>query len=116
MLLAEPAHKFVYSYAPRLAGGRLRLSNIALPVVLTISNLVVGSSIQVESEDGMQSLYLGSTYSSSKTIVIRNYLGLARMRVKVRKASSAPYYRPYETLVSAYAPTQSLYVSQTQDE
>ena len=86
---------------------------------LTLTNLVVGSSVQLESQDGTTTLYNGTASSSSTLINLQAYAGgspINSLRIKVRKGSSYPYYRPYETLATAIVGSQSLYVSQIPDE
>ena len=86
---------------------------------LTLTNLVVGSSVQLESQDGTTTLYNGTASSSSTLINLQAYAGgspLNSLLIKVRKGSSSPYYRPYETLATAIVGSQSLYVSQIPDE
>ena len=86
---------------------------------LTLTNLVVGSSVQLESQDGTTTLYNGTASSSSTLINLQAYAGgspLNSLLIKVRKGSSSPYYRPYETLATAIVGSQSIYVSQIPDE
>lgn len=85
---------------------------------LTLTSLVVGSAIQVESQSGVQ-LYNGTADTSSKLINLQAYAGgspLNDLRIKVRKGSASPYYQPWETLATAIVGSQSIYVSQIPDE
>lgn len=86
---------------------------------LGLTNLVVGSSIQIESQDGTTSLYTGSAASSTASIALQAYApgsALNSLRIKVRKGSESPFYIPYETLTTAFPGSQSIYVSQIPDE
>ena len=38
------------------------------------------------------------------------------LRIKVRKGSASPFYRPFETLTTAFVGAQSIFVSQIPDE
>lgn len=85
---------------------------------LTLTSLVVGSAIQVESTSGVP-LYNGTADASTKLINLQAYAGgspLNSLRIKVRKGSASPYYQPWETLATASVGSQSIYVSQIPDE
>ena len=87
--------------------------------VLTLTNVVVGSSIQIETQDGSSTLYNGVAATSSPTINLSAYASGSAyndLRIKVRKGTSSPYYRAYETLTTAFVGSQSIYVSQIPDE
>ncbi len=84
---------------------------------LTLTNLVVGSVIYIDSQDGAHSFELRTADASEEVFNLGVY-GVAAMnnlRIKVRKGSSAPYYQPYETLTTAVVGAQSIYVSQIPD-
>ena len=85
---------------------------------LTLQNLVVGSVIYIDSQDGEHSFELRTADASEEVFNLGVY-GVAAMnnlRIKVRKGSAAPYYRPYETLTTAIVGAQSIYVSQIPDD
>ena len=87
--------------------------------ILTLTNVVVGSAIQVETQDGTTTLHNSVAASSSPTITLSAYgagSNLNDLRIKVRKGTSSPYYQPYETLTTAFVGSQSIYVSQIPDE
>lgn len=86
---------------------------------LTLTNVVPGSSIQVETQSGAATLYNGTAATSSPTINLSAYAPGSpynALRVKVRKGTSSPYFQPYETLTTAFVGAQSIYVSQIPDE
>lgn len=86
---------------------------------LTLTNVVVGSAIQIEDQAGTTTLYNGTAATSSPLINLSAYVGgsgLNDLRIKVRKASSGTTYKPFETLTTAVVGSQSIYVSQIQDE
>lgn len=86
---------------------------------LTLQNVVVGSSIQIETQDGSSTLYNGIAATSSPTVNLSAYAPgslFNALRIKVRKGTSSPYYQPYETLTTAFVGAQSIYVSQIPDE
>lgn len=87
--------------------------------ILTLTNVVPGSSIQVETQSGATTLYNGVAANASPTINLSAYATGSpynSLRVKVRKGTSSPYYQPYETLTTAFVGAQSIYVSQIPDE
>jgi len=86
---------------------------------LILTNVVVGSAIQIEDQAGTTTLYNGTAATSSPLINLSAYAGgssLNNLRVKVRKGTGSPFYRPYETLTTAFVGSQSIYVSQIQDD
>jgi len=86
---------------------------------LTLTNVVVGSAIQIEDQAGTTTLYNGTAATSSPLINLSAYAGgsaLNNLRIKVRKGSSGTTYKPFETLTTAVVGSQSIYVSQIQDE
>jgi len=86
---------------------------------LTLNGVVVGSAIQIEDQAGTTTLYNGTAATSSPLINLSAYAGgssLNDLRIKVRKGSGTPFYRPYETLTTAFVGAQSIYVSQIQDD
>lgn len=86
---------------------------------LTLTNVVVGSAIQIEDQAGTTTLYNGTAATSSPLINLSAYAGgsgLNDLRIKVRKASTGVTYKPFETLTTAVVGAQSIYVSQIQDE
>lgn len=102
-----------------LSMGVARLPTDAIGIfTLTLTNVVVGSSIQVETQSGT-ALYNGTAATSSPVIPLSAY-GIGSpyndLRIKVRKGSAAPYYQPYETLTTAFAGSQSIYIAQIPDE
>lgn len=100
------------------------ISRLTLPTdpigifILTITNVVVGSAIQVEATDGTV-LQTTTATSTSVVLSIQAYAGaspLNSLRVKVRKGSTAPFYRPFETYTTSIVGSQSIYVSQIPEE
>ena len=100
--------------------GNARLPSDAIGnFILTLTNVVVGSAIQIETQDGSSTLYNGVAATSSPTINLSAYASGSAyndLRIKVRKGTSSPYYQPYETLTTAFVGSQSIYVSQIPDE
>ena len=100
--------------------GNARLPSDAIGnFVLTLTNVAVGSAIQIQTQDGSSTLYNGVAATSSPTINLSAYAAGSpnnNLRIKVRKGTSSPYYRAYETLTTAFVGSQSIYVSQIPDE
>lgn len=86
---------------------------------LTLTNVVVGSVIQIEDQAGTTTLYNGTAATSTPLINLSAYAGgsgLNDLRIKVRKGTATPFYRPFETLTTAVVGSQSIYVAQIPDE
>lgn len=85
---------------------------------LSLTNLVVGSAIQIETQAGAP-VVNRTAASSTEVFSLPAYPSgnpANDLRIKVRKGSAAPYYIPWETLASAVVGAQSIYVSQIPDE
>jgi len=100
--------------------GVLRLPTDSIGVFsLTLTNIVVGSAVQIESQDGLSILVNTVAASAEKSFNLPVYaIGspFNDLRIKVRKGSAAPYYRPFETLTTAIVGSQSIYVAQIKDD
>lgn len=91
--------------------------------VLTLTNVVVGSRYRVEvaSTGALAEPTANATgVAAAPTIDIslsRYAVGNANndLRIKVRKASSAPLYQPYETQASLSGDALSVYIAQQED-
>ncbi len=83
---------------------------------LTLTNVVVGSRIHIRDQADTVTHYDQIATASTVVIPITVY-GDSRdnWRIKVRKASDAPYYQPWETIMTATAGASSIYVSQIPD-
>ncbi len=81
--------------------------------VLTLTNVVVGSRVFIRDQANTTTHY--DQIAAASTVVINvTVYGDARdnWRIKIRKASAAPYYQSYETLMTATAGNSSIYVNQ----
>ena len=86
---------------------------------LTLTNVVTGSAIQIESQDGSTTLHNSTAAGSTVNITLQAYAAgspLNELRIKVRKGSAAPYYQPYTTFATAIVGAQSIYVNQLPDQ
>lgn len=86
---------------------------------LTLTNLIAGSAIQVEDQAGTTTFYNGVAAGTSQAISLQAYsAGSPRndLRIKVRKATNSPYYKPWDTQATAIVGSQSIYVAQISDE
>lgn len=83
---------------------------------LTLTNVVVGSRVHIRDQADTVTHYDDIASASSVVIPITVY-GDSRdnWRIKVRKASAALYFRPWETIMTATAGSSSIYVSQIPD-
>ena len=87
--------------------------------VLTLTNVVVGSRVHIESQDGATVHYDALAAATTVTPTISVYSGgnpKNDWRIRIRKGSAVPYYQPYETLMTATAGSSSIFVSQVADE
>ena len=85
---------------------------------LTLTNVVVGSRVHVELQGDWSVLSDQVAAASTVVITLSGYAPGSPnndLRIKVRKGSSATYYKPYETLATAFVGEQSIYVSQIPD-
>lgn len=87
-------------------------------LALTLENLVVGSAIRIETAAGDLVAFRVAASSAEAFSVPAYVVGNPRnnLRIKVRKASAAPFYIPFETQATAYVGTASIFVSQIPDE
>lgn len=86
---------------------------------MTLTNVVVGSRIAIRDQANTTTLYDQIAEHSTVVISLPIYSSgssLNNWRIKVRKASGSPNYIPYETLMTAYVGSSSIYVSQIPDE
>ncbi len=108
---------------------------------LTLQNVVNGSNIHIETQDGTVSRFdqqygpgvvqyndSGTQYddadvlfdSQSNTAIALDVYeqgsALNDIRIRIRKGTSAPYYVPYETQVTLSETPASIYISQISDE
>lgn len=104
---------------PGAAAGQLRLPTDPIGnFSLTLTNVVVGSAIQVESTTG-QVVLNRTAVAPTEAFAVQAYAvgsPLNNLRIKVRKGSASPYYQPWETQATAVVGSQSIYVSQIPDE
>jgi hypothetical protein len=84
---------------------------------LTLTNVAVGSRVFIRDQANTTTHYDQIAANSTVEITVPVY-GDSRdnWRIKIRKASAAPFYRNYETLMTATAGSSSIYVSQDPDE
>lgn len=98
--------------------GRQRLPTDSVGTfVLTLTGLVVGSAVQIETQAGV-TIENRTAASSSESFNVPAYaVGNAAnsLRIKVRKGSAAPFYQPYETQATASVGAQSVFISQIPD-
>ena len=86
---------------------------------LTLNNVVIGSRIHIETQGDGTTLHDSVADATDETIVLSAYASGSAyndLRIKVRKASESPTYKPYETLATAISGSASIYVSQIPDE
>ena len=85
---------------------------------LTLTNVVVGSSVQVEPQAGGAPMH-SSIAAASTVVILLSAYGIGspsnNLRVKVGKGSAPPYYKRYETLVTAKVGEQPVFVAQIPD-
>jgi hypothetical protein len=117
-----PSSLVVSGVGPRpnagLAAGVMRLPTDPIGTfTLTLTNLVVGSAIRVETQAGALIEYRVADATSEVFTVPAYAPGNAAndLRIKVRKGTAAPFYKDYETLAVASVGAGSIYVVQVPD-
>lgn len=101
-----------------LARARLATDSIG-NFTLTLTNVVVGSAIRIETQAAGTLIEFRTAAGSSEAFTIPAYSAGSPsndLRIKVRKGTSAPFYIPYETLATAFVGAQSIFVSQESDQ
>lgn len=97
-----------------LADPALVLTTVALPVTFTLSNVAVGSRVQVvEAANTSKVLYAGEATANIVSFAAK-FSGVCR--IDIRKASTSPKYKPYRTNGVVGANGLSVYVSQELDD
>ena len=86
--------------------------------VLTLTNLVVGSAIRVETQAGalIEFRTAAATSEAFNVPVYSPGSPANDLRIKVRKGSAAPFYIPFVTLATGLVGAQSIFVNQVLDE
>lgn len=86
---------------------------------LTLEGLVVGSAVRVERAGTGAAVEFRTAASSTEVFSVPALApgdpGNA-LRIKVRKATAAPFFIPFETQTTAFVGAQSLFVSQIPDQ
>ena len=124
--IPNPACQFF----PLGRGNSVHLGGVALGVArlptdpigvftLALTNVVIGSRIHIETQGDGTTLHDSVADATDETITLSAYAsGNANnaLRIKVRKGTGAPTYKPFETLATAVVGAQSIYVGQIPDE
>lgn len=117
-----------YQYTPSDIGSRpvgvaqllgaQRLPNEPIGLFnLTMTNVVTGSKWRVEELDGTLR-QAGVAASATVTVALDVYGSAGRntLVIKIRNASGEPFYRAYETQVTAASGAQSIFINQERDD
>ena len=86
---------------------------------LTLTNVVVGSRIHIETQGDGTALHDSVADTANETINLSTYAAGSpynALRIKVRKGTGSPTYKPFETLATAIVGAQSIYIGQIADE
>ena len=97
---------------PTVRNGTSASTTINNNVSLTLDNLVVGSAIRIEKVSDGSLVEFRTAASTSEVFAVP---ASVNYRVKARKATSAPLYKPYESQTGALSADTSIYVSQIPD-
>ncbi len=86
---------------------------------LQLTNIVVGSVLRLE--DGLGNLisHTPSVATSSVSLTIPTYTtGSPRnqIKIKVRKGTASPYYKPWQYMATSFVGSLPIYVSQESEE
>ena len=105
---------------PGVVIGRLRLPTDPVGVcALTLTNIVIGSRIHIEAHGDGTALHDSVADTANETINLSTYAAGSpynALRIKVRKGTGSPTYKPFEALATAIVGAQSIYVGQIPDE
>ena len=85
---------------------------------ITLTNVVIGSAIRIEVASTGELVELRTADTTTEVFTLPYYTaGSANndLRIKVRKGSSIPLYKPYETLATASVGSGSVYITQIPD-
>lgn len=109
--------------APSLLGGSLGVGRLDSDPVgtftLRLKNLAAGSRVRVESQAAGTTLdgFVAAGGDQDRTLnLYASGNTLNDLRIKVRKATASPKYKPFETLASAQAGIVTAYIAQVSDE
>lgn len=105
-------------YGTVLSRGRLPTDSIGT-FNLTLTNVVVGSRVHVEIVSTGAAVHDSVAGATTVVISLPAYTpGSAsnELKVKVRKASESPFYRPYSSQVTALVGAAGIYIEQQLDE
>ncbi len=91
-------------------------SEAAGSMTLTLSGIVVGSAYRIENASDGSLLAQGTAASSSVDVPLSYFIPNRTARIKVRKGTSAPLYKPLETQAVIGPDDQSVYIAQIPDE
>lgn len=86
---------------------------------LTLTNVVIGSRIHIETQGDGTTLHDSVADATDEMINLSAYASGSAynaLRIKVRKGTGSPTYKPFETLTTAIVGAQSIYVGQIPDE
>ena len=86
---------------------------------LELTNVVIGSRIHIETQGDGTTLHDSVADATSETISLSAYASGSAynaLRIKVRKGTGFPTYKPFETLATAIVGIQSIYIGQIADE
>ena len=87
--------------------------------MLALTNVVIGSRIHIETQGDGTALHDSVADATDETISLSAYATgspFNALRIKVRKGTGAPTYKPFETMATAVVGAQSIYVGQIPDE
>ena len=107
-----------YSAGELYSLGRLPTDSLG-NYILTLTNVAVGSAIQIQAAASGAAILNTTAAAETVALTIPAYAaGDAgnNLRIKVRKGTASPYYQPYETLITAFVGSASIFVSQNLDE
>ena len=86
---------------------------------LTLTNVVIGSRIHIETQGSGATIHDSVADATDEAISIPAYASgnpANALRIKVRKGTGSPTYKPFETLATAIVGNQSIYIGQIADE
>lgn len=86
---------------------------------LTLTNVVIGSRIAIRDQANTTTFYDQIAATETVGISLSVYSAGSPLNdwlIRIRKATDAPYYQPYETQMTATVGSSSIYVNQLPDQ
>ena len=96
MTLLDPGYLVPHPTDIRLAEGKVKISNVALPVGIMLTNVVSGSMILIRRVSDGVVIHKGVLIGTVLSIVTKL---AGNATVNIRNATTAPFYTPFDAQI-----------------